>query len=56
MCAAVKNIGREGCRKTVMTLEELAEYEADMSTTVFVGSSQTNMIGKHMVTPRGYSI
>ncbi|MCI8341707.1 MAG: precorrin-3B C(17)-methyltransferase [Firmicutes bacterium] len=56
VCAAVKNIGREGCRKTVMTLEELAEYEADMSTTVFVGSSQTNMIGKHMVTPRGYSI
>ena len=54
VCAAAKNIGREGEEYTVMTLSELAYYEADMFTTVFIGNSQTKQIKGKMVTPRGY--
>lgn len=54
VCAAAKNIGREGEAYSVMTLSELRNYEADMFTTVFVGSSQTRNINGKMVTPRGY--
>ena len=54
VCGIVKNIGRDGETKKVMTLAELKDYEADMFTTVFVGSSQTKVIGGKMVTPRGY--
>ena len=53
-CGAVKNIAREGQETAVMTLRELADYPADMFTTVFVGNSQTKIIGGHLVTPRGY--
>ena len=54
VCAAAKNVGREGESYSVMTLMELRDYEADMFTTVFVGSSQTKNINGKMVTPRGY--
>ncbi len=54
VCAAAKNIGREGEEYTVLTLGELREYSADMFTTVFIGSSRTKNIGGKMVTPRGY--
>ena len=54
VCAAAKNIGRDGEEYTVMTLGELASYEADMFTTVFIGNSQTKKIKGKMVTPRGY--
>ena len=54
VCGAVRNIGREGQESRVMTLRELADYEADMFTTVFIGSSQTKAVGGKMVTPRGY--
>lgn len=54
ICAAAKNIGREGEEYMVMTLGELKEYEADMFTTVFIGNSQTRKIKNKMVTPRGY--
>lgn len=54
VCAAAKNIGREGETYSVMMLSELRNYEADMFTTVFVGSSQTRNINGKMVTPRGY--
>jgi len=37
-----------------MTLAELAEYQADMFTTVFIGNSSTKEINGKMVTPRGY--
>ncbi len=52
--AAVKNIGREGESVRLMTLREMAEYTADMTTTVFIGNSTTRMIGGRMVTMRGY--
>lgn len=56
ICGWVKNIGREGQEYKVMTLEELADEQVDMFTTVFVGSSSTEKIGGKMVTPRGYEI
>ncbi|MBO4885108.1 MAG: precorrin-3B C(17)-methyltransferase [Clostridia bacterium] len=54
VCGAVKNIGREGETTDIMTLRELADYPADMFTTVFVGNSQTRVVDGKMVTPRGY--
>lgn len=56
VCGIVKNIGREGQEKKVMTLLELKSYQADMFTTVFIGNSQTQEINGLMVTPRGYRI
>lgn len=37
-----------------MTLKELKDTQVDMFTTVFIGNAQTQEIGGHMVTPRGY--
>lgn len=54
VCGWVKNIGREGENCGVMTIKELAGFEADMFTTVFIGKSTTKAIGGKMVTPRGY--
>ena len=54
VCGIVKNIGREGEEIKTMTLSELRDYQADMFTTVFIGNSQTRVIGGRMVTPRGY--
>ncbi len=54
VCGVVRNIGREGEQTRIMTLAELRDYEADMFTTVFIGNSQTRVIGGKMVTPRGY--
>ena len=60
VCGIVKNIGRDGETKKVMTLAELKDYEADMFTTVFIGNSRTekSLLGGQnwMVTPRGYRI
>lgn len=60
VCGIVKNIGRDGETKKVMTLAELKDYEADMFTTVFIGNSRTEksaLGGQNwMVTPRGYRI
>lgn len=50
----VRNIGRDGQMAQVMTLAQLQNYQADMFTTVFIGNSQTQLIGNKMVTPRGY--
>lgn len=54
ICAAAKNIGRDGEEYAVMTLDELRDYQADMFTTVFIGNSMTKKIKNKMVTPRGY--
>lgn len=53
-CAVARNIGREGEERFFMSLFELAAFPADMFCTVFIGNSQTRMIGGNMVTPRGY--
>lgn len=55
VCGYVQNIGREGEQSVTLTLGELRDdTRVDMFTTVFVGNSQTALIGGKMVTPRGY--
>jgi len=56
VCGYAKNIGRVGEEYGVMTLSELANFEADMFTTVFIGNSRTKIINGKMVTPRGYDV
>jgi len=38
----------------ITNLEEFTKLPIDMLTTVIIGNSQTRIIGKYMVTPRGY--
>lgn len=54
VCGVAHSIGREGESTRLLTLAQLAEYPADMFTTVFIGNSSTKIIGGKMVTPRGY--
>ena len=54
VCGWVKNIGRAGEERRLLTLEELEGEQVDMFTTVFIGSSSTRMLSGRMVTPRGY--
>ena len=54
VCGTVRNIGRAGEESRILTLGELREAPVDMFTTVFVGNSQTKVLGGKMVTPRGY--
>ena len=55
-CAAEGDFSvcRQGERIRILTLKELRDAEADMFSTVFIGSSSTKRIGGRMVTPRGY--
>ena len=52
----VRQVGREGEKTVVTTLEELLACEVDMATTIVVGNSTTRIVGKRMVTPRGYDL
>ena len=54
VCGWVRNIGRRGQEKKILTLGELAEEKLDMFCTVFVGNSETKVTDGRMVTPRGY--
>lgn len=54
VCATAENIGREGERIQITTLNELKNTKVNMFTTVFIGNSQTKVIKGKMVTPRGY--
>lgn len=56
VCGWVRNIGRDGQGCGILTLEELAGFEADMFTTLFVGNRETRVINGRMVTPRGYGV
>jgi len=56
VCGYVKNIGRTGEESHICTLGELAQVQADMFTTVYIGNSSTRNIKGKMVTPRGYFI
>ena len=53
-CGWAHSIGRAGQAVRLLTLAQLRESEADMFTTVFVGSSATRVEGGRMITPRGY--
>ena len=52
----VRQVGRKGEETVVTTLKELMGCEVDMATTIIVGNSTTRVIGKRMVTPRGYDL
>ena len=54
VCGIAKNIGRKDERYEILTLERLMTTQVDMFTTVFIGNSQTQLMGNKMVTPRGY--
>lgn len=54
VCGLARMIGREGESYRLLDLQTLRDTEADMFTTVFIGSSQTRNIAGKMVTPRGY--
>ena len=54
VCGRARMIGREGESFRLLDLQTLRDAEADMFTTVFIGSSQTRNIAGRMVTPRGY--
>jgi precorrin-3B C17-methyltransferase len=54
VCGYVRNIGRDGEESRILTLAELRETAVDMFTTVYIGCSETKVIGGKMVTPRGY--
>lgn len=56
VCAVAKNIGREGQDYSVMTLDELKDFDTDMFSTVFIGSSMTKNINGKFVTRRGYEV
>lgn len=56
ICGAAVSIDRDGEQGQVMTLSQLADYQADMFTTVFIGNSQTYSRNGRMITPRGYQL
>lgn len=53
-CGYVENIGREGMKTTVCTLEELKDATVNMFTTVFIGNSESYIVKDKLVTKRGY--
>ena len=55
-CGYVENIGRDGTKTVVCTLDELKKAQVNMFTTVFVGNSKSEIIQGKLVTKRGYEI
>ncbi len=55
-CGYVENIGREGTRVCTCTLKELRNTQVNMFTTVFIGSSGSEIINGKLITKRGYQI
>jgi len=53
-CGFVRNIGREGQQHKLLTLEELADTQVDMFTTVIIGNKNTKIVNGKLVTSRGY--
>ncbi len=54
VCGIAQNIGREGERHRILTLQELRNEKVDMFSTIFIGNSKTKVMRGKMVTPRGY--
>ncbi len=54
ICGVVRNIGREGQSRSVLTLEALRDAQIDMFCTVFIGNAQTKVVSGELITPRGY--
>lgn len=55
-CGYVENIGRDGTRAVVCSLKELKDCQVNMFTTVFVGNSDSEIIGGKLITKRGYQV
>lgn len=55
VCGIAKNICREGEETRILSLGALQDAQVDMFSTVFIGNSQTKVIGHTMVTSRGYA-
>ena len=55
-CGFVENIGREGTRAVTCTLKELRETQVNMSTTVFIGNSGSELVNGKLITKRGYQL
>ena len=56
VCGYVENIGREGTKAVTCTLGELRDAKVNMFTTVFIGNSQSEIVGDKLVTKRGYIV
>ena len=54
LCGIVRNIGRDGESRRILSLGELKDVQADMFCTVFIGNSSTKVINGRLITPRGY--
>ncbi|MCM1183685.1 MAG: precorrin-3B C(17)-methyltransferase [Roseburia sp.] len=54
VCGYVENIGRAGTRAELCTLRALRDREVNMFTTVFIGSSGSEIIDGRLITRRGY--
>ncbi|MCM1542441.1 MAG: precorrin-3B C(17)-methyltransferase [Blautia sp.] len=54
VCGYVENIGREGMKAETCTLRELRDREVNMFTTVFIGSSGSEIVNGKLITRRGY--
>ena len=54
LCGIVRNIGRDGQSRRILTLAELREAEVDMFCTVFIGNSAAQTVAGQLITPRGY--
>lgn len=52
----VRNAAREDEEQVITDLEHLLDHHINMFTTIIIGNSQTRLIGKYMVTPRGYRV
>jgi len=50
----VRNAERANCEVKITTLAKLQDQKIDMSTLIIVGSSSTKLLGRKMVTSRGY--
>lgn len=52
----VRNARRGKSRVILTTLGEFTSAEIDMFSTVIIGNSQSRLVGKRLVTPRGYPL
>lgn len=52
----VKNASRKGEHKVITNLDNMLNYEIDMTTLIIIGNSKTFVRNGKMITPRGYKI
>ena len=55
-CGVARSVGRAGQTCRLLTLRALRDEKLDMLSIVFIGSSNTKIVGGRLVTPRGYEL